>query len=105
MIDRRRKEGPFLLPPLTEDDSPSLHSLQLDISEDLLLDRPTLVVYLQQAGVRHERLQMENSFNNSRKQSIIDANLSSREGSLLDSYDNESIKSSPDVERVIFASQ
>lgn len=100
LIDKRRKEGPFLLPPLTEDDSPSLHSLQLEISDDLLLDRHTLVGYLQQAGVRHERLQMENSFHNSRKQSIIDANLGSKEGSLLESYDNDSMKSSPDVERV-----
>lgn len=99
LIDKRRREGPFLLPPLTEDDSPSLHSLQLEIPEDLLLDRQSLVGYLQQAGVRHERLQMENSFNTSRKQSIIDPNLSSKEGSLLE-YDNDSIKSSPDVERV-----
>lgn len=99
LIDKRRREGPFLLPPLTEDDSPSNHSLQLEVSEDLLLDRQSLVGYLQQAGVRHERLQMENSFNTSRKQSIIDPNLSSKEGSLLE-YDNDSIKSSPDVERV-----
>jgi protein EFR3 len=101
LIDKRKKEAPYLLPPLTDDDSPSLHALQLEFAEEMLLDRQAISGYLQQAGVRHERLHIENSFQSNRKQSLIDANLSSREGSLLDgSYDNDSIKSSPDVERV-----
>lgn len=102
LIDRRRHEAPFMLPPLTNDDSPSLHSLSLDIADDLLLDRQEVVGCLQSAGIRSERLQMETLFLNDRRVSLIDG-VSIRDGNLSDTYpDIDSVKSSPDVSRVSF---
>lgn len=99
-IDRRREEAPYLLPPLTDDVSPSLHSLTLDIPEDLLLDRQMVVSCLQSAGIRSERLQMETLFPSDRRVSLIDS-VSARDGNLSDTnFDIDSIKSSPDVARV-----
>jgi protein EFR3 len=102
VIDRRRQHAPYLLPPLTEDNSPTLHSMNLEISEDLLLDRPSFVASMQAAGIRSERLQMETLFPSDRRASLIDG-VSVRDGNLSDTFaDVESIKSSPDVSRVRF---
>lgn len=99
-IDRRRQGAPYLLPPLTDDTSPTLHSMNLDIAEDLLLDRQIVVGCLQSAGIRSERLQMETLFQNDRRVSLIDG-ITARDGNLSDTYpDIDSIKSSPDVSRV-----
>ncbi|KAG5673665.1 hypothetical protein PVAND_003692 [Polypedilum vanderplanki] len=99
IIDRRRQEAPFLLPPLTDDNSPTLHSFNLDIPSEVLLDRTTVVECLQAAGIRSERLQMESLFPSDRRTSLIDG-VSTRDGNLSDTYpDIESIKSSPDVSR------
>lgn len=100
LIDRRRQDAPYLLPPLTDDDSPVLHSLELDVSDDLMLDRQLVVGCLQSAGIRSERLQTETLFQNDRRVSLIDG-LASRDGNLSDTYpDADSVKSSPDVSRV-----
>lgn len=102
LIDRRRKEAPFMLPPLTNDDSPTLHSLSLDVAPDLLLDRQEVVGCLQSAGIRSERLQMETLFLNDRRVSLIDG-INVRDGNLSDTYpDIDSVKSSPDVSRVSY---
>ena len=102
LIDRRRQEAPYLLPPLTDDDSPSLHAMNLEIPEDLLLDRKIVVGCLQSAGIRSERLQMETLVSTDRRVSLIDG-VSSRDGNMSDTYpDVDSIKSSPDVSRVKF---
>lgn len=100
LVDRRRKDAPFLLPPLTEDASPTVHSLDLKIADELLLDRQVLVASLQSAGIRSEKLQMETLFSADRRVSLIDGSTS-RDGNMSDSYpDVESVKSSPDVLRV-----
>lgn len=100
LVDRRRKDAPFLLPPLTEDASPTVHSLDLEIADELLLDRQVLVASLQSAGIRSEKLQMETLFSADRRVSLIDGSTS-RDGNMSDSYpDVESVKSSPDVLRV-----
>lgn len=100
LIDRRRQEAPFMLPPLTNDDSPSLHSLSLDVNDDLMLDRQEVVGCLQSAGIRSERLQMETLFVNDRRVSLIDG-ITARDGNMSDTYpDIDSVKSSPDVSRV-----
>lgn len=101
LIDKRRYDAPYLLPPLTDDNSPTLHAMNLEISEELLVDRPMIVSCLQSAGIRCERLQMETLFPSSdRRTSLIDG-ITSRDGTLSDTYpDAESIKSSPDVSRV-----
>lgn len=102
LVDRRRHDAPFLLPPLTDDSSPTLHSMSLEIAEDLLLDRQIMVGCLQSAGIRSERLQMETLITNDRRVSLIDG-VSSRDGNISDTYpDIDSIKSSPDVSRVRF---
>jgi protein EFR3 len=102
LIDKRRQEAPYLLPPLTEDNSPTLHAMNLEIPEDLLLDRPALVACLQSAGIRSERLQMETLFPSDRRVSLIDG-MTSRDGNMSDTYpDIDSIKSSPDVSRVSY---
>jgi hypothetical protein len=101
-IDRRRQDAPHLLPPLTDDASPTLHSLNLEIPEDLLLDRQVIVVSLQSAGIRCERLLNETLLPSDRRVSLIDGSTS-RDGNLSDTYaDIDSIKSSPDVSRVRF---
>lgn len=100
LIDRRNQMAPHLLPPLTADLSPTLHATNLEIAEDLLLDRPTVVGCLQSAGIRSERLQMETLFPNDRRVSLIDG-ITARDGNLSDTYpDIDSVKSSPDVSRV-----
>ncbi|CAG9807332.1 unnamed protein product [Chironomus riparius] len=99
LIDKRRQNAPFLLPPLTEDSSPTLHSMNLEIPDELLLDRPFIVSVLQKSGIRSERLQMESLFPSDRRPSLIDG-ISTRDGNLSDTYpDIDSIKSSPDVSR------
>lgn len=99
LIDRRRQEAPYLLPPLTDDSSPTLHSFNLDIPSEVLLDRSTVVECLQAAGIRSERLQMESLFPSDRRTSLIDG-VSMRDGNLSDTYpDIDSVKSSPDVSR------
>jgi protein EFR3 len=100
IIDKRRRDAPYLLPPLTDDTSPTLHSMNLEIADELLINREAIVVYLQSAGIRSERLVMETLFPNDRRASLIDG-VSSRDGNMSDTYpDIESIKSSPDVARV-----
>ena len=100
LIDRRRRDAPYLLPPLTEDASPSLHAMNLEITEDLLLDRQAIVACLQSAGIRSERLQTETLFMNDRRVSLIDG-VTPRDGNMSDNYpDIDSVKSSPDVARV-----
>jgi hypothetical protein len=100
VIDSRRQEAPYLLPPLTDDSSPTLHSFNLEIPSETLIDRTTVVECLQAAGIRSERLQMESLFPSDRRASLIDG-VSSRDGNLSDTYpDIDSIKSSPDVSRV-----
>lgn len=100
LIDRRRSEAPYLLPPLTDDSSPTLHAMNLEIAEDCLLDRQLVVGCLQSAGIRSERLQTETLFPNDRRVSLIDGGAS-RDGNMSDTYpDIDSIKSSPDVARV-----
>jgi hypothetical protein len=100
VIERRRQNAPYLLPPLTDDTSPTLHSMNLEIPEDLLLDRQVFVATMQGAGIRCERLQMETLFPSDRRASLIDG-VSMRDGNLSDTFpDAESIKSSPDVSRV-----
>lgn len=100
LVDRRRRDAPYLLPPLTEDNSPSLHAMNLEIADDLLLNRQALVGCLQSAGIRSERLQMETLFPNDRRVSLIDG-MTPRDGNLSDPYpDIDSVKSSPDVSRV-----
>lgn len=102
VIEKRRHNAPYLLPPLTDDLSPTLHAMNLEISEDLLLDRQVFVATMQGAGIRSERLQMETLFQSDRRSSLIDG-VSMRDGSLSDTFpDAESIKSSPDVTRVSF---
>lgn len=100
LIERRRQEAPYLLPPLTDDTSPTLHAFNLEIPSEMLLDRPTIVERLQGAGIRSERLQMESLFPSDRRASLIDG-VSLRDGNLSDTYpDIDSIKSSPDISRV-----
>lgn len=100
LIDRRRSDAPYLLPPLTDDSSPTLHAMKLEIPEDVLLDRQAVVVCLQSAGIRSERLQTETLFSNERRVSLIEG-FTSRDGNLSDNYpDNDSVKSSPDAPRV-----
>jgi hypothetical protein len=102
IIEKRREHAPYLLPPLTDDNSPTLHAMNLEIADELLFNRQALVLCLQNAGVRSERLQNETLFNNDRRASLIDG-VSTKDGNLSDTYpDAESIKSSPDVARVIF---
>lgn len=102
LIDRRRTDGPFLLPPLTDDSSPTLHAVNLDIDDTLLLDRQAIVECLQSAGVGSNRLQMDTPhsiFQNERRQSLIDG-MTLRDGNLSENYtDIDSINSSPDVQR------
>lgn len=99
LIDKRRKEAPYLLPPLTDDDSPTSHSLEMEAIEDLMLDRQLIVACLQSAGIRSERLQTETLFPNDRRVSLIDG-ITARDGNLSDTYpDVDSVKSSPDVAR------
>lgn len=99
IIDNRRQSAPYLLPPLTEDNSPTLHSMSLEVPDELLLDRQVIVSILQKSGIRSERLQMESLFPSDRRPSLIDG-ISTRDGNLSDTYpDVDSIKSSPDVAR------
>lgn len=99
LIDRRRHDAPYLLPPLTDDSSPTLHHMELEILDEMLLDRKMVVSCLQSAGIRCERLQMETLLPNDRRVSLIDG-LTSRDN-MSDTYpDIESVKSSPDVTRV-----
>lgn len=100
LIERRRHDAPYLLPPLTEDNSPTLHAMNLEIPDNLLLDRQAMVACLQSAGIRSERLQMETLFPSDRRVSLIDG-MTPRDGNLSDPYpDIDSVKSSPDVARV-----
>lgn len=100
LVDRRRQNAPLLLPPLTDDASPTLPSMDLEIAEDLLLDRQALVSCLQSAGIRSEKLQMETLFSTDRRVSLIDGSTS-RDGNMSEAYqDADSVKSSPDVFRV-----
>jgi len=99
LIDRRRRDAPYLLPPLTDDESPTLHSMELEVLDDLMLDRQLIVACLQSAGIRSERLQTETLFLNDRRVSLIDG-ITARDGNLSDTYpDIDSVKSSPDVAR------
>ena len=100
LIEKRRQDAPYLLPPLTDDESPTPHTFELEALEDLMLDRQLIAACLQSAGIRSERLQTETLFPNDRRVSLIDG-ISSRDGNLSDTYpDNDSVKSSPDVARV-----
>lgn len=100
LVSQRRKDAPYLLPPLTEDTSPTLHAMNLEVADDLLLNRQLIVSYLQTNNIRSERLQAENLFQNDRRVSLIDG-ISGRDGNLSDTYpDIDSVKSSPDVSRV-----
>lgn len=100
LIDKRRSDAPYLLPPLTDDSSPTLHAMKLEIPDDVLLDRQAVVVCLQSAGIRSERLQTETLFSNERRVSLIEG-FTSRDGNVSDNYqDADSVKSSPDAPRV-----
>lgn len=73
--------------------------MNLEITENLLLNRQEIVACLQSAGIRSERLQMETLLLNDRRVSLIDG--TPRDGNLSDPYpDIDSVKSLPDVSRV-----
>lgn len=57
--------------------------MNLEITEDLLLDRKEVVACLQSGGIRSERLQMETLFVNDRRVSLIDGGTP-RDGNLSD---------------------
>ncbi|CAO1432987.1 unnamed protein product [Diamesa serratosioi] len=103
LIERRRAEAPYLLPPLmNDDDSPTLQSLNMEFPEELLLNRQALVECLQSAGIGFNRLQMDTPnalFQSERRISLIDG-TTLRDGMSADlTFDIDSVNSSPDVQR------
>lgn len=56
LFEKRREMRSFLLPPLRKDDSPLL---QLDISNEMLLDRESLIGFMQQEKSSKDKLQRD----------------------------------------------